>query len=126
MLNPPAAPPRMRVLCTCYPGRGHLHPMLPLAVALAAAGHEVVFSTAAELCTAIERHGFRTIPAGPDHPSSLTETLRRHPQLHALMSTARARPLLVPLHFAGVRLEQTLPTLLPPLTPSHRTSSCTT
>lgn len=54
----------MRILVTSTPGIGHIHPMLPLATALRAAGHEVVWATARESCQVIERFGFRTLPAG--------------------------------------------------------------
>ena len=40
----------MRVLCSCLPGFGHFHPMVPLARALVDAGHEVAFATAPRFC----------------------------------------------------------------------------
>ena len=54
----------MRVLCTCVPGYGHFHPMVPLARALQAAGHEVVFATAERFCARVGAAGFEAIPAG--------------------------------------------------------------
>ncbi len=54
----------MRVLVTSTSGVGHIHPMVPLAMELRAAGHEVVWATAREACPAIERLGFRSIAAG--------------------------------------------------------------
>lgn len=54
----------MRVLCTCLPGFGHFHPMVPLSRALQAAGHEVAFATEARFCARVERAGFRAFPAG--------------------------------------------------------------
>ena len=54
----------MRVLCTCVPGYGHLHPMVPLARALEAAGHEVAFATEARFCGRVRAAGFRAFPAG--------------------------------------------------------------
>ena len=54
----------MRVLCTCVPGFGHFHPMVPIARALEAAGHEVAFATEARFCSRVERAGFRAFPAG--------------------------------------------------------------
>jgi len=54
----------MRVLCTCVPGYGHLHPMVPLASALQAAGHEVAFATEARFCPRVEKAGFVSFPAG--------------------------------------------------------------
>ena len=55
----------MRLLFTCVPGFGHFHPMVPLARALGAAGHEVAFATAERFCRrVVEPAGFPAFPAG--------------------------------------------------------------
>lgn len=54
----------MRVLFTIHAGVGHLHPMVPLARALEAAGHVVAFACAESFCPQVERCGFRCFPAG--------------------------------------------------------------
>jgi UDP:flavonoid glycosyltransferase YjiC (YdhE family) len=54
----------MRVLCTCVPGYGHFHPMVPLARALQHAGHEVAFVTAERFCARVVAAGFTAFPAG--------------------------------------------------------------
>ena len=54
----------MRVLCTCVPGYGHFHPMVPGARALESQGHEVAFATETRFCARVERAGFRAFPAG--------------------------------------------------------------
>jgi UDP:flavonoid glycosyltransferase YjiC (YdhE family) len=54
----------MRVLCTCVPGYGHFHPMVPLARALQAAGHDLAFATAERFCTRVTAAGFDAFPAG--------------------------------------------------------------
>lgn len=54
----------MRVLFTCVPGYGHLHPMVPVGRALQAAGHEVAFATERRFCGRVERAGFLAFPAG--------------------------------------------------------------
>ncbi len=54
----------MRVLVTSSPGAGHVHPMVPLARALVAAGHEVRWATAADARPSVERAGLATEPAG--------------------------------------------------------------
>ncbi len=56
----------MRVLFTTQPALGHFHPQVPLARALAAAGHEVAFACAASFCTAVEASGFHAFPSGLD------------------------------------------------------------
>ena len=54
----------MRVLLTCNPGLGHVHPMMPLAQALRARGHDVGWAVAPEACARIEAAGFATFPSG--------------------------------------------------------------
>ena len=54
----------MRVLFTTTSGRGHFQPMLPLARALARAGHEVRWAAAEQVCTALRDRGFDAVPAG--------------------------------------------------------------
>lgn len=56
----------MHVLFTCTAAYGHLHPLLPTARALAAAGHAVAFATGPALATAVAHAGFRHFPAGLD------------------------------------------------------------
>lgn len=45
---------------------GDFHPLLPLARALAAAGHEVAFACSPSFCPTVEVAGFRCLPAGLD------------------------------------------------------------
>jgi UDP:flavonoid glycosyltransferase YjiC (YdhE family) len=54
----------MRVLFTTVGGTGHVHPMLPLAIAMHERHHDVLFAAEAAACAAIERHGIRSTPAG--------------------------------------------------------------
>jgi UDP:flavonoid glycosyltransferase YjiC (YdhE family) len=54
----------MRILFTSRPAFGHLHPLIPLARAAAAAGHAVAFATGAPFRDAIERQGFTAFEAG--------------------------------------------------------------
>jgi UDP:flavonoid glycosyltransferase YjiC (YdhE family) len=62
----------MRILCTCVPGFGHFHPMVPMAQALQAAGHEVAFATQELSCPRVVRAGFEAFPAGL-HPRLIVE-----------------------------------------------------
>jgi UDP:flavonoid glycosyltransferase YjiC (YdhE family) len=54
----------MRILFTTTPGRGHWQPMLPLANALAAAGHDIRWATAPEACAPLRERGFDVVAAG--------------------------------------------------------------
>lgn len=65
----------MRILCTTHPGAGHLHPLVPLARALAARGHEVAVATAASFAPTVEATGLRAMPAGVDWLQSDAEAV---------------------------------------------------
>ena len=54
----------MRVLFTTHPASGHFHPQVPLARAVAAAGHEVAFACSPAFQPTVEAAGFRCFPAG--------------------------------------------------------------
>ena len=56
----------MRALFSCVPGYGHFHPLVPLARALVADGHDVAFATAASFAGRVESAGFAALPAGID------------------------------------------------------------
>lgn len=63
----------MRVLVTSQVGSGHFHPLVPLALALREAGHEVAFAGTSGLRRDAERLGFPAFAAGiePDDPAVL-------------------------------------------------------
>jgi UDP:flavonoid glycosyltransferase YjiC (YdhE family) len=54
----------MRLLFSCFPGYGHLHPLLPLARAARRAGHEVMFATGPGLAGRAAAFGFDTRSVG--------------------------------------------------------------
>ena len=56
----------MRALFTFQPGMGMFRPLVPLARALADAGHEVAFASAASFRPQVEACGFELFPAGLD------------------------------------------------------------
>ena len=61
----------MRILFTTVQLSGHFHPLVPIARAAVAAGHEVAFACAASFVPTVDRAGFRAFPAGFDdrgHP----------------------------------------------------------
>ena len=93
---------RLRVLCTCLPGIGHFLPMLPLARALADAGHEVAFATAGEFLPYIEKHGFAVFPAGLSLPEQMQQAARAFPEQHALPPGKERFWSFVPRMLAGV------------------------
>jgi UDP:flavonoid glycosyltransferase YjiC (YdhE family) len=56
----------VRILFSSTPGEGHIRPLLPLARALRARGHEVAFATGAIWRERLEEQGFGFLAAGPD------------------------------------------------------------
>lgn len=54
----------MRVLFTFAGGAGHFIPLLPIARAMAAVGHEVAFGAQAALLPTVRRHGFQAHDTG--------------------------------------------------------------
>ena len=56
----------LRALVAIRPFYGHLHPLIPVASALAAAGHDVAFATEESFGAVVERCGFVALPAGLD------------------------------------------------------------
>ncbi len=54
----------MRVIVSSSPGYGHVLPMVPLARALLAAGHEVLWGTGRDACLLVSAAGIDSRPAG--------------------------------------------------------------
>lgn len=54
----------MRVLFSSTSGYGHIFPMVPLARAFAAEGHEVLWATGADACAMVAEAGLDVCPAG--------------------------------------------------------------
>lgn len=69
----------MRVLITCVSAYGHLQPMIPLAKALADAGHEVAIATGSDLRSRAEAAGFRAFEAGLDLEAAYGQLAVRYP-----------------------------------------------
>jgi UDP:flavonoid glycosyltransferase YjiC (YdhE family) len=57
----------LRVIVAVRPYRGHLHSIIPVAQALATAGHQVVVASAATLASTVYTAGLDWMPAGLDH-----------------------------------------------------------
>src|SRR4051812_29297886 len=76
----------MRILFTFAGGAGHFEPLVPVAHAAAAAGHDVAFTCAAGMLEVVERRGFsalQTVPgelAEPPQRRPLVAADRRHEQ----------------------------------------------
>ena len=99
----------MRVLFTNQPASGHWHPLVPLAQALASAGHEVAFASLPAFCPTIEAKGFRTFPVGVDETKEDARQINEQ-----LASCTEQPPALAVLRyvFAGIRADRMLPDVL--------------
>lgn len=74
----------MRVLLTSPSGLGHIHPMVPLARALVARGHDVLWATPADGVGHVERTGIAAVATGPAGLPGPAEIRRQYPELSAL------------------------------------------
>jgi len=98
----------MRILFTTVQLSGHFHPLVPIARAAVAAGHEVTFACAPSFVPTVERAGFRAFPAGfDDRGRSLPELF---PGFYKMMAAVRYWGL--PNVFVGVYAVAMTPDLL--------------
>lgn len=74
----------MRVLFTTPAALGHIHPMAPLARAMLARGHEVLWAVPADGVVDVERAGVRAVRAGPAGLTRPLQVISRYPDLQTL------------------------------------------
>ena len=79
----------MRVLVTTTPGRGHFHPMLPLARAIVACGHEVLWVASEEVCERLRAQGFEARAAGLAEGTTSVNMTERFPELLTMAESER-------------------------------------
>ena len=101
----------MRVLVTTFPAVGHVHPAIPLAQELVAAGHELQWATGQDGCALVRDAGLPALAAGWEAPQARIEYFRRHPEARELM------PEQLPAHmfpylFGEIAAAKMLPDLL--------------
>ena len=102
----------MRVLVTSTPGYGHVLPMVPLAKALLAAGHDLLWATAADAGPQVAAAGIDVTAAG------LTEAQLGDVRREIAAATAVLRPEQVPLYvFPRLFGEARTPTMARDLMP---------
>ena len=94
----------MRALLTCRPLAGHYRPMLPLARALAEAGHDVAFASGEPVAGEAEAEGFTAFRAGLDS-DSVEPLARRVRDRAASLPPSQVRPFVFTELFVRVELE---------------------
>ncbi|HTJ73968.1 MAG TPA: glycosyltransferase [Acidimicrobiales bacterium] len=102
-----------RVLFTAAPGIGHVHPMIPLALALVDAGHEVRWAVAPEACDRVRAAGFQADPAGIDQGPRLAEFRRRYPDAESTLAPTQLPDVMFPAFFGEICPPPMLADLLP-------------
>ena len=101
----------MRVLFSTTPLDGHFRPLLPLARALEARGHEIAFATEAGWHPNVAAEGFAALAAGPTHAAARAHFSRYLDEIAAL-PVAERRPELFLRIFAEGHATAKLPELL--------------
>lgn len=74
----------MRVLVTSSPPIGHVHPLVPLALALQVAGHDLRWATGPDACPIVAAAGIETVVAGLTATARREEYFRRYPEARDL------------------------------------------
>ena len=105
----------MRVLFSCIPSEGHFSPLLPLARALAARGHDVAFAVAESWRFRAAEEGFESLAAGPDAKDVHHRFEPQRREIFALPPEQRR-----PLQFSGLFGRMHAPEKLPQLLPAAR------
>ena len=91
----------MRAMFSCTASYGHFRPLVPLARAFVAAGHEVVFATSASFARHVEAAGFDVLPAGMSDAEAIARFAPYRAELQKLPPGER-RPLSFMWRFATI------------------------
>ena len=101
----------MRALFSCIPSEGHFRPLLPLAYALEARGHELAFAVAPAWEPRVSEAGFATLPAGLSDEEGRVRAAPERREIFALGAEGR-RPQLFTLMFARIHAPAKIDELL--------------
>jgi UDP:flavonoid glycosyltransferase YjiC (YdhE family) len=102
----------LKVLVTTPGGLGHIHPMVPLAHALAARGHEVLWALPDRSVAQVEQAGLRATGVTSMPPVSPPEVVRQFPELRELSPAERPEHLFAKL-FGALMAPPMLAGLIP-------------
>jgi UDP:flavonoid glycosyltransferase YjiC (YdhE family) len=101
----------MRVLFSSLGAIGHVHPLVALAHALQARGHEVRWATGPESCARLKQAGFDAVSAGLTQPDRMAEFWRRHAAMRQLPPQEWPQ-VMFPKMFGEISAPAALPVLL--------------
>jgi UDP:flavonoid glycosyltransferase YjiC (YdhE family) len=102
----------MRILFTSSPGWGHVHPMVPLAMALRERGDDVLWATGFDAAVRLEAEGITTACAGIGERDGMGELFERFPEIHDVPPPARS-DFMFPRLFGMIRAASMLTDLMP-------------
>jgi len=102
----------VRVLFSSMGLVGHINPLVPLARALVARGHELRWATGPDGCARVEHAGVDAVPAGITQAERWTELDRRYPEIGDLPPQRRPDALF-PKLFGAISAPPALADLLP-------------
>jgi len=94
----------VKILVTSTPGVGHVLPLVPVARALQAAGHDVTWATGPDAQQRVRSAGFDAVPAGTDQATRMARFSRGWPQVADLPPRQR-RMVMFPTLFATLSAE---------------------
>lgn len=95
----------MRVMVTSTPGSGHVLPLVPLARALQASGHQVLWATGPDAQQLVSAAGLRVVPAGIDQPTRMQQFRQGWPHAASLAPRSR-RAVMFPALFATLSAQR--------------------
>ncbi len=100
-----------RVLFTCFPGYGHLQPLIPLATAFRERGADIAVATGPDLCPRVEQMGMSAHPTGLSLLDSERAFLERFPDADTL-TPQRRLALAGQHHFVDIASRSRVPALM--------------
>ena len=101
----------MRILFSTTPGMGHVQPVIPLARAAAAAGHDVRWATGPDAAALVDAAGLATVVMGASAPDRARALAERYPEAASVPGPERA-DFMFPRMFGDIGAGSVFPHLL--------------
>jgi UDP:flavonoid glycosyltransferase YjiC (YdhE family) len=102
----------MRILFTSSPGWGHIHPMVPLALAFRDRGDDVLWVTGSDATPRLEAEGIATAMAGISEREGMGALFARFPEVHEIPGPQKS-DFMFPRLFGTIRAASMLADLTP-------------
>jgi UDP:flavonoid glycosyltransferase YjiC (YdhE family) len=102
----------MRILFTSSPGWGHIHPMVPLALAFRDRGDDVLWATGSDATVRLEAEGIATAVAGIGERDGMGSLFARFPEVHEIPGPQKS-DFMFPRLFGTIRAASMLADLTP-------------